>query len=124
MFDASFADARPTSCHCWFKECYDLKTIEGIEHLNTENATNVYAMFYGCTSLKEIDLSNHDMRNVTDMNFMFYGCNNLTKVNLANLKTQNVKSMLGMFYECSSLTELDLSQLRHTESDRYEFHVL
>ncbi len=109
VFDTSFAEARPTSCYWWFSGCNELTTIEGIENLNTENATNVYAMFYGCTSLKEIDLSNHDMRNVTDMNFMFYGCKNLTKVNLANLKTQNVKSMLGMFYECSSLTELDLS---------------
>ena len=52
VFDASFAEARPTSCYWWFSGCNELTTIEGIENLNTENATNVYAMFYGCTSLK------------------------------------------------------------------------
>ena len=29
VFDASFADARPTSCRCWFLGCTELKTIEG-----------------------------------------------------------------------------------------------
>ena len=31
-------------------------------------------MFYGCSSLKEINLSNFNTNNVTYMNHMFSGC--------------------------------------------------
>ena len=31
-------------------------------------------MFRGCSSLKELNLSNFNTNNVTDMNCMFYGC--------------------------------------------------
>ena len=33
IFDASFANARPTSCYGWFYRCKDLTIIEGIEYL-------------------------------------------------------------------------------------------
>ena len=47
-------------------------------------------MFTGCSSLKELDLSNLKTDNVKDMNNMFNGCYNLTKLNLSNLITNNV----------------------------------
>ncbi len=50
VFDASFDEARPTSCSWWFYGCNELTTIEGIENLNTEKVTNMYAMFKGCES--------------------------------------------------------------------------
>ena len=34
IFDASFANARPTSCYSWFRECHNLTHIEGMENLN------------------------------------------------------------------------------------------
>ena len=48
VFDASFANARPTNCYAWFYGCNNLTTIEGIEYLNTENVTNMGGMFYNC----------------------------------------------------------------------------
>lgn len=36
VFDASFADARPTSCFAWFCDCSSLTEIEGLAYLNTE----------------------------------------------------------------------------------------
>ena len=109
VFDASFADARPTSCHCWFKECYDLKAIEGIEHLNTENVTDMKSMFNGCGNLTELDVSNLDTRNVTDMADMFHGCYGLTELNLSSFDTRNVTNMGYMFYTCYKLNTLNLS---------------
>ena len=44
VFDASFANARPTNCHLWFYGCKNLTTIEGIEYLNTENVTSSVAV--------------------------------------------------------------------------------
>ena len=33
-------------------------------------------MFYGCSSLKELNLNNFNTNNVTNMFSMFYGCSN------------------------------------------------
>ena len=41
VFDASFANARPTSCCWWFGNCFYLTEIEGIENLNTQNVTDM-----------------------------------------------------------------------------------
>ena len=39
-------------------------------------------MFYRCSSLKEINLSNFNTNNVTHMSCMFYKCEKLTKNNI------------------------------------------
>ena len=109
VFDASFANARPTSCYKWFYECTDLTTIEGIEYLNTENVTNMGRMFSSCSALTTLDVSKFDTQNVTDMNSMFYNCPALTTLDVSNFDTQNVTNMSNMFSDCRTLTTLDLS---------------
>ena len=109
IFDASFANARPTSCYNWFYGCTDLTTIEGIEYLNTENVTNMSGMFNGCEHLETLDVSNFNTQNVTDMNGMFGGCYALTTLDVSNFNTQNVTYMSCMFNYCSALTTLDVS---------------
>ena len=42
---------------------------------------------------------------------MFYYCSSLTSLNLSNFNTNNVKEMSRMFFHCSSLTSLNLSIL-------------
>ena len=37
-------------------------------------------MFSGCSSLKELNLSNFNTNNVNDMYRMFYGCSNNLKI--------------------------------------------
>ena len=108
VFDASFANARPTSCYEWFCNCKYLTTIEGIEYLNTENVTNMVNMFSGRSALTTLDVSNFDTKNVTDMRGMFKN-SSLTTLDLTSFDTQNVKNMEYMFYECSALTTLNLS---------------
>ena len=71
--------------------------------------TNCNHIFYGCSSLTNLDLSNFDTKDVMNMSYMFYMCSNLTKVNLSNINTQKVNNMKLMFYNCSSLTNLNLS---------------
>ena len=51
VFDASFANARPTSCYAWFQNFNKLEHIEGIENLNTENVTSMAYMFSSCNKL-------------------------------------------------------------------------
>ena len=109
IFDASFANARPTSCYKWFCGCQDLTNIEGIEYLNTENVTNMNGMFYACLALTTLDIANFDTKNVTNMSHMFNDCYTLTTLDVSNFDTQNVTNMSGMFWGCAALTTLDLS---------------
>ena len=38
---------------------------------------------------------------------MFYGCSSLISLNLSNFNTNNVKEMSAIFFYCSSLTSLN-----------------
>ena len=109
VFDASFVNARPTSCYEWFDMCTSLTEIEGIENLNTEEVTNMGSMFSGCYVLTSLDVSNFDTQNVEDMSDMFVSCMDLKSLNVSNFDTQKVKDMNDMFYNCNSLTSLDVS---------------
>ena len=103
VFDASFANARPTSCYMWFYGCENLTTIEGFEYFNTENVTNMRDMFGYCTSLKSLDLTNFNTENVTDMYYMFASCTSLESLDLTNFNTAKVTNMTAMFHKCSAL---------------------
>ena len=109
VFDASFANARPTSCCLWFADCFYLTEIEGIENLNTEKVTNMVSMFSGCFALTSLDVSNFNTQNVEDMSIMFEYCSALSSLDLSKFNTANVKNMEDMFKECRKLSLLDLS---------------
>ena len=109
VFDASFANARPTSCYKWFHHCTNLATIEGIENLNTENVTNMHGMFFYCPNLSSLDLTNFSTGNVTDMNAMFGDCQKLSSLDLTSFNTANVTNMYMMFIGCQNLSSLDLT---------------
>ena len=109
VFDASFANARPTSCYGWFYRCKDLTTIKGIQYLNTENVTTMGDMFYGCSALTTLDVSKFDTKNVTNMSRMFWDCSALKTLDVSEFDTKNVTTMGGMFSGCSALTILDVS---------------
>lgn len=108
VFDASFKNYRPTSTEQWFSYLTHLKNFEGLENLNTEEVTSMSEMFFGCASLKELNLQNFNTAKVTDMSSMFAGCAGLTSLNLTTFNTENVTNMSAMFGACSSLTTLDL----------------
>ena len=110
VFDASFANARPTSCCSWFWYCTNLATIEGIENLNTENVTNMGVMFCRCQNLSSLDLTNFNTGNVTNMYGMFSNCQNLSSLDLTSFNTANVTNMNYMFDGCSTLTTIYASE--------------
>ena len=65
-------------------------------------------MFYLCSSLTSIDVSNFDTSNVTDMSSMFEDCSSLISLDLSSINTSKVTDMGYMVGNCSSLTSLDL----------------
>ena len=115
VFDASFANIRPTSCFRWFYGCKNLTEIKGIENLNTENVTHMNSMFKECTALKSLDLTNFNTAKVTNMSYMFYNCSALASLNVSKFNTAEVKDMDFMFYNCSTLTSLNLSNFNNAK---------
>ena len=109
VFDPSFINAHPKSCANWFYEMTTIKSIEGLEYLNTDRVKSMYGMFYKCTALESLDLSKFDTRKVTDMKFMFYKCTALTSLDLSNFDTRDVTNMYGMFGHCTALTSVDVT---------------
>ena len=103
VFDASFANARPTSCCKWFDECKNLTDIEGIENLNTQNVKDMSGMFFNCAGLTSLDVSNFDTQKVEDMNNMFDECKGLTSLDLTTFDTKEVTKMSYMFKNCYNL---------------------
>ena len=109
VFDASFANARPTSCYSWFCDFGNLKQIEGIENLNTTNVTEMASMFYGCSQLTSLDVTHFNTENVVHMENMFINCSSLASLDVTHFNTENVANMRSMFDGCSSLTSLDVT---------------
>ena len=118
-----------------FQNMSSLKTIEGLNNLDTSNALTMAYMFdgcssltkldlssfntsrvdemlgifYNCKSLEELDVSSFNTRNVINMSLMFAGCSSLTSLDVSGFNTENVMSMASVFARCSSLTSLDVS---------------
>ena len=109
VFEASFANARPTNCYAWFQGFENLKQIEGIENLNTENVTNMSCMFQGCSSLTSLDVTHFNTGNVTSMYHMFTLCSNLAELDVTHFNTEKVTDMFSMFSSCKGLISLDVT---------------
>ena len=117
VFDASFANARPTSCYGWFWQCLNLNTIEGIEYLNTEKVTIMNSMFLECKALTSLDLTNFNTMNVTNMISMFGSCSALTTIYVSEKFVTNQVTNIysrNMFYGCEKLNGYDDSKIDHT----------
>ena len=75
-------------------------------------------MFDGCKNLKEIKFGkSFDTSKVTIMQRMFFGCSGLTELDLSNFDTSSVTNMAGMFYRCKSLSEIKVSKDKWIISD-------
>ena len=109
VFDPSFKDFLPIKID-WFKSQQKLSSIEGLENLNTSAVTDMSSMFYGCSDLKELNLSSFNTSAVTDMSSMFYSCSGLRALNLSSFNTSDVTNMSHIFFGCSGLKALNLSR--------------
>ena len=58
-------------------------------------------MFCGCSSLKELNLSNFNINKVKDMGWLLCGCSSLEELNLPYFSITNLSNMRGMFSGCS-----------------------
>jgi len=115
VIQSSFYKAFPTSVSGWFYNMYNLTDIEGIEYLNTDDATTMKYMFWNCKKLPTVDLSHFKTRRCDNMQFMFYHCDLFDNPDLSSFTTNNVTDMGSMFSWCIGLTELDLSSFNTSQ---------
>ena len=107
IFDQSFADCDTIkSTAGWFAYCMQLRTIIGLEYLNTSEVTDMSAMFMECAELESLDLSHFNTSKVTNMNNMFFFCEKLQTMDLSSFDTENVTDMSYMFGNCMGLTTI------------------
>ena len=71
--------------------------------------TSYFRMFYECSSLRSLDLSNWDVSNVEDFRCMFKNCENLKSLDLSNWDMSNGKNFSHMFQDCWNLKSLNNS---------------
>ena len=103
VFDASFANCRPTSCARWFRGT-SLSAIVGVSYLDVTCVTDFSEMFAGCEWLTRLDLSHFDTVAATRMTDMFSGCTRLKKIVATDaFVTDPFAGVQSMFDGCTAL---------------------
>lgn len=117
VFDESFAmcDTISSTAH-WLAGCESLKSITGIENLNTSNVTSMHGMFYKCSSLTSLDVTHFDTQNVKNLKSMFQLCSQLKTIDLSNFNTDNVTNMNFMFAHAAGLNTIYVGDKWSTKS--------
>ena len=96
---------KPTNMSMWFWKM-PLKSIEGIEKIDTSNCTNMYGLFQFAnnTTITSLDLSSWDTAKVKNMMNMFYGDSKLKTIYASNQFVINSALLdQDMFYNCTAL---------------------
>ena len=101
----------PTDNEVYSTGLYNFLNIENTIEISLEESLKSLAcLFYSCSQINEIDLSNYDAINITNMKFMFFYCSSLTSIKFGDFKTNYVEDMSFMFTGCSELQSLDISK--------------
>ena len=95
-----------------FKNCKSLTSVD-LSKVNVSQIIYFEEMFYGCTSLEEINLENFEIsyKSSIYIDSMFYNCTSLKSLDLSSFKPKNLYSMKKTFYNCYSLTSINLDKL-------------
>lgn len=103
-----FIGSNVTDLNAMFRGCASLTELD-LSGSNAEKVKNMGSMFNGCVALSNLNLSGFKTGSLTDMRLLFSSCQSLESLDLSGFNTENVTSMRAMFSQCSSLRSLDLS---------------
>ena len=97
-----------TSLESMFEMCEALKQID-VSNWNVKNVKSLKRLFCYCTNLQKFDGSTWNTRYVTTIEGLFQQCYNITEVNISNFNTSKVTNFMNLFGMCSKLTEVNIS---------------
>lgn len=113
----SLDDSDMTSMSMRFYHCDNLETLQHTDVLRCTNVNAFTYMFAFCGLLEgELDLHNVNPSNVSgtvDCTSMFYNCSSLTGVDLSNFEI-TPSSTSNMFFNCTSLEFVDIRKMELT----------
>ena len=89
-----------------FNAMTNLKTITGLETLETQGVKSFQYFFQACSSLETVDITKMNFVSATDFTSMFYQCTGLKTLDLTNLGTPVLTTMTRMFGYNHSLQEV------------------
>ena len=107
-----------TSVSSMFLYCYSLHYLDISNIVITSSCTNIYSMFNGCWSLKEININpNWDVSGLSNgsntANSVFANCYSVEKITgIKDWQFYLNNSLASMFSSCYSLKQLDVSGWR------------
>jgi len=109
VLDKSMVSMVPKDMSYMFFELKYLKSVEGLENLNTSICTNMQFLFAGCSSLKKIDISGFNIKNLTNTNGMFANCSQLERIYCNDdwSSSEKLTDSQGMFQGCTALAGSD-----------------
>ena len=90
-----------------FRDFRDEDLSGSLEGLDTSNITDMSNMFYNCSNVTELDLSNFNTDKVTIMATMFWGCGSIERLDISSFNMSNVTNVNNMFASCNNLTHID-----------------
>lgn len=86
----------------------EVEYIEGLEKIDTAQATNMSKMFRGMSSLKELNVQSFNTNKVTNMDSMFNGLETIEELNISNFETSDKTQMDNMLLGMKELKSLRL----------------
>ena len=101
-----------------FYYCSSLTSLD-LSNFNTQNVWYMQSLFCDCSSLKLLIISNFNTQNVNDMSYMFYNCSSLEVLELSLFDTKKVISMEYMFSGCSNLKVLKIYYFDFSNINKY-----
>ena len=108
----SVADAgvAPKSLYAWFFGCSSLTDVD-LHGLDTTGTTTMAFMFSRASALESLDLSMLDTSSCTDFSDVFQDCTSLKEVDMTGWDTSKGTTFAQMLFNCKSLGHVDLSPL-------------
>lgn len=117
IIEESFKNYAVPTCENMFYKFNNLKSITGLEYLNTTNVKSMRLMFCYCMALTSLDITHLKTNTVTNMFGMFSTCG-VSSLDLSNFNTENVTDMAHMFRYCNQLTWIDLSSFNTAKVEK------
>ena len=96
-----------------FKECNCIESIDFKKYCCKKG--KIEYIFFGCSSVKELNLSNFSNIKITNTKSIISGCSSLQKINLSNFHNIEIINFKETFSECTSLKEFVASNFHNIE---------
>ena len=108
----SVADAgvAPKSLYAWFFGCTSLTNVD-LRGLDASGATTMAFMFSRASAVQSLDLSMLDTSSCTDFSDVFQDCTSLKEIDMTGWDTSKGTTFAQMLFNCKSLEHVDLSPL-------------